>query len=159
MANSDGRVLDLSLSTVNKNDNQFSDVDDDIDSGWDVSDVQPDGLSSQNSRRDCLYQFPIAIEDRYDEVYDSDGPNNSLPSMPPEVNLKNVMSGIFAILTGRNKTHAPTGQQFLSSDVSFLGPEKNGENLFAFFSLHTKCSTTSGTKSEELQCTQRSAGL
>ncbi|KAK4792851.1 hypothetical protein SAY86_023286 [Trapa natans] len=129
MATSDGRVLDSSLSTLNKKETQFCNADDYSDSGWDVSDAQPDAsLCSQNSRRDRLYQFPITFEDCYDEGYDSEGQNNSLPSMhPPEVNLKNVMSGIFSILTGRNKNPTTADQQFSSSDVSFLGSEKNGE--------------------------------
>ncbi|KAK6147554.1 hypothetical protein DH2020_018466 [Rehmannia glutinosa] len=50
---------------------------------------------------------------------------------PPEVNLKNVMSGIFAILTGRNKDHPGLSSlpQLPSSNVSFLGSAKNGETF------------------------------
>lgn len=129
MATPDGRVSYSSLSTVNKKESKFSCDDDCSDSGWVVSDALSDGpLSSQNSKKDPLYKFPIAFEEHYDEDYESDGPSKSVPSMPPEVNLKNVMSGIFAILTGRNKARsAPTDQQYSSPDVSFLGSGKNGE--------------------------------
>ncbi|PKI76033.1 uncharacterized protein LOC116188971 [Punica granatum] len=129
MAAPDGRVSYSSFSTINKKEGKFSYDDDCSDSGWIVSDAQTDGsLRSNSPKRDHLYNFPIASEDCYDEDYESDGHSNSMPTKPPEVNLKNVMNGIFAILTGRNKpSYAPTDQQISSSDVSFLGSGKNGD--------------------------------
>ncbi|KAM0953008.1 putative chromatin regulator PHD family [Dioscorea sansibarensis] len=47
----------------------------------------------------------------------------------PEVNLKNVMGGILAILTGRNKASGDTRLQQTSSDISFLGPGTNEDSF------------------------------
>lgn len=48
------------------------------------------------------------------------------PPTQPEVNLKNVLSGIVAILTGRNKGPDTVLSQGSGSTVEFLGPEENG---------------------------------
>jgi len=64
----------------------------------------------------------------YDE-YDlpEDAFISSHPPVQPEVNLKNVLSGIAAILTGRNKgLGAIPAHQDSGSTVTFLGPEVNG---------------------------------
>ncbi|XP_011003456.1 PREDICTED: uncharacterized protein LOC105110199 [Populus euphratica] len=54
---------------------------------------------------------------------------NAAPEV--EVNLKNVLGGIVAILTGRNKDSSSSSvsvnKQQPGSDVSFLGSEKNGD--------------------------------
>ncbi|KAK3189149.1 hypothetical protein Dsin_028710 [Dipteronia sinensis] len=50
--------------------------------------------------------------------------------MAPEVNLKNMLSGIVAIVTGRNKdSNVSTSQQDPSSNLSFLGSAKNGDTF------------------------------
>ncbi|KAL0908860.1 hypothetical protein M5K25_023371 [Dendrobium thyrsiflorum] len=57
----------------------------------------------------------------------------------PEVNLKNVISGIAAILTGRSKGLASIQpQQNFCSSVSFIGYEKDGESY-----LHSSVCTPS----------------
>ncbi|KAJ1378417.1 Zinc finger, FYVE/PHD-type [Sesbania bispinosa] len=70
-------------------------------------------------------------EDFFDESSDdSHGIIPSLINKPPEVNLKNLLAGAFAILTGRNKTPKTIANQLLlgpNSDVSFLGSGKNGD--------------------------------
>ena len=59
--------------------------------------------------------------------------NNSNNSMHhPEVNLKNVLNGIFAIVTSQNKLPSfISNQQSLlpTSNVSFLGSAKNGDTF------------------------------
>ncbi|KAJ8767365.1 hypothetical protein K2173_017409 [Erythroxylum novogranatense] len=79
------------------------------------------------------FQFPFQSEDFVDGDYDSgDDVCDSTQSLQlnkvPEVNLKNVLTGLVAILTGRNK--APDGstvKKLPSTNVSFLGSEKNGD--------------------------------
>ncbi|CAN6451308.1 unnamed protein product [Victoria cruziana] len=63
--------------------------------------------------------------------YPSGDHTNSLQlSHQPEVNLKNVLSGIFSILAGRNKDHNyADGRQSGHTSTSFLGSEKNGDSF------------------------------
>ena len=58
--------------------------------------------------------------------------NNNNSIHHPEVNLKNVLNGIFAIVTGRSKLPSfISNQQLLlpTSNVSFLGSAKNGDTF------------------------------
>ncbi|KAI4380833.1 hypothetical protein MLD38_006976 [Melastoma candidum] len=132
MANSEGRLSSSSVSNVEREENKFVYEDDYCDSGWMFSESKDSGaIVPTRPKHGIIYGFPPATEDLYVDGYDSTdeahhpGKNDLLP----EVNLKNVVSGIFAILTGRNKgLSAPAGQpQLPASNVSFLGSGKNGD--------------------------------
>ncbi|KAL0374629.1 UNVERIFIED_CONTAM: SH3 domain-containing protein [Sesamum radiatum] len=129
MAASDGKVSYASLSNLEKENSKFTYVDDFDDTVWTVQESQnSDALNKRIS-----YPFPVDSEDLMDGGYDS-GEDQYTPvpqNGPPEVNLKNVMNGIFAIVTGRNKGQSGVGSlpQLPSSNVSFLGSAKNGETF------------------------------
>ena len=127
MATSEGKVSYSSLSKLdNGNANMYYD-DEFGDSVW----AMPEG--SRSTKPDYSYQYPLQSEDFVDGECDSiDEPCNSLQpyNLPPEVNLKNVLSGIFSILTGRNKGIGDAGsQQSPTSNVSFLRSGKNGDSF------------------------------
>ncbi|XP_041005109.1 uncharacterized protein LOC121250180 [Juglans microcarpa x Juglans regia] len=136
MANFDARVSYSSLSNIEKDNSRFHYEDDYSDSPWSVPQA-PSG--SNSSKQEYSYHFPIESNDFLDGGYDSsDDTRNSMPTnFPPEVNLKNVLSGMFAILTGRNKSvpRLTSNQQLPSSDVSFLESGKNG-NTFLHSSVY-----------------------
>lgn len=132
MAAFEGRVAYSSLSKLDK-ENSKSQFDDGYsDSGWAV---QGGGIityppASKSSKQDHSYQFPFESEDFVDEGYDSseDDIKPKQTNMVPEVTLKNVMAGILAIVTGRNKASSvPAYPQLPSSNVSFLDSGKNGD--------------------------------
>ncbi|XP_034700416.1 uncharacterized protein LOC117925505 [Vitis riparia] len=127
MATSQGKVSYSSLSKLEKGNTNLYYDDDFSDSVW----AMPQG--SRSSKQDYSYQYPLQSEDFVDEECDSiEEPCNSMQQygMPPEVNLKNVLGGIFAILTGRNKGIGDAGsQQSATSNVSFLGSGKNGDSF------------------------------
>jgi hypothetical protein len=78
------------------------------------------------------YQFPYEDDELLDGGYESNDEVHGAArsNMPPEVNLKNVLSGIFSILTGQNKApRVDVNQQLPSSNVSFLGSGKNGDEF------------------------------
>ncbi|GER40438.1 zinc finger family protein [Striga asiatica] len=129
MAASEGKVKYASLSSLEKENSKYTYVDDFDDTDWNA---QGQNLSGPNEK--VSYPFPVDTEDFTEGGYDS-GEDQFTPlprnGCPPEVNLKNVMSGIFAILTGRNKHNSGLGilPQLPSSNVSFLGSAKNGETF------------------------------
>ncbi|KAF8406821.1 hypothetical protein HHK36_005942 [Tetracentron sinense] len=128
---SEGRVSYSSLSKLEK-ENKFHYDEDCCDDVWAVSEgknICPSGSSP--FKQAYPHQFSLESDDFLDGGYDSneDSCNSLQPIMPPEVNLKNVLSGIVAILTGRNKSSSGYGaQQVSSSNVSFLGSGKNGDS-------------------------------
>ncbi|KAK7265491.1 hypothetical protein RJT34_33111 [Clitoria ternatea] len=134
MATSDGRVTYSSLSKLEKENTHFG-YDAMIHHGgsaWSEpkSNAPRGPLGSTFSNQEISYQFPSEDDDLLDGGYDSgDDACDMVPSnASPEVNLKNVLSGMFAILTGRNKVPRVTeNQQVPSSNVSFLGYEQNGD--------------------------------
>lgn len=136
MANFDARVSYSSLSNIEKDNSRFHYEDDYSDSPWSVPQA-PSG--SKSSKQEYSYHFPIESDEFLDGGYDSsDDTRNSMPTnFPPEVNLKNVLSGMFAILTGQNKSvpRLTSNQQLPSSDVSFLESGKNG-NTFLHSSVY-----------------------
>ncbi|XP_010507152.1 PREDICTED: zinc finger FYVE domain-containing protein 16-like, partial [Camelina sativa] len=74
--------------------------------------------------------YPIVDSGDYvDDGYDSADELSTTPIQrnvtPPEVNLKNVLTGLIAIVTGRNKDSSD--ENIPSSNVSFLGSGKNGD--------------------------------
>ncbi|GFP97627.1 sh3 domain-containing protein pj696.02 [Phtheirospermum japonicum] len=136
MASSEGKVSYASLSNLEKENSKFTYVDDFDDTAW----AAQEGHNSEFSNQNISYPCPIESESFTDGGYDS-GDDHYPPvprNGPPEVNLKNVMSGIFAILTGRNKDHSALDSlpQLPSSNVSFLGSAKNGET-FVHSSVYT----------------------
>ncbi|GFS38478.1 RING/FYVE/PHD-type zinc finger family protein [Actinidia rufa] len=113
--------------------NKFHYIDDYSDSTWVVPEAN--GTCPSGSRsliQEYPHQYPIESDVFLEEGYDSGEDNCSFGKQvkPPEVNLKNVLNGIFAIVTGHNKDSGVNGgQQFSSSNVSFLGSAKNGETF------------------------------
>lgn len=119
---SEGKVSYASLSKMEKENSKFTYVDDFDDTPW-----------SPQEGKNVSYPDPLDSEDFMDGGYDS-GEDHYTPvsrNDPPEVNLKNVMSGIVAILMGRNKDHSSLRSlpQLPSSNVSFLGSAKDGETV------------------------------
>ncbi|XP_065849906.1 uncharacterized protein [Euphorbia lathyris] len=111
--------------------NKYPHVDDYSDPVWPVTKAITTQLSSKSAKEDFSFQFPLDSEDFIDDDgYDSSEEHCGAiqSTRPPEVNVKNVIGGIVAILTGRNKTTSiSTNRQLPSSNVSFLGSEKNGD--------------------------------
>uniref|UniRef100_A0A5B7AS41 FYVE-type domain-containing protein n=1 Tax=Davidia involucrata TaxID=16924 RepID=A0A5B7AS41_DAVIN len=131
MATLEGKLSYSSLSKLEKESRKFHYIDDDYsDSVWAV----PEGGSTSppGSKQDYSFQFPLESEDFLDGGYDSgeDHYSSGQQNMPPEVNLRNVLSGLFSMVTGHNKDSSVSrGQQFSSSNVSFLGSAKNGDTF------------------------------
>ncbi|XVE53792.1 hypothetical protein DITRI_Ditri03aG0030700 [Diplodiscus trichospermus] len=132
MAGFEDRVSYSSLSKLKKENNNAYQFDDDyIDSVWTApEDKSIVPLGSKSMKKDYFYQFPAESED-FIGGYDSgdDVYKSMRDGLHQEVNLKNVLSGLFAIITGRNKgsPSVSVNQQFQSSNVSFLGSGKNGD--------------------------------
>lgn len=104
------------------NNNYF--IDDYTDSTWAV----PKDQTTLHHATRSTEHLPFESEDFVDGDYDSNDDyhyQNSVPQNTPEVNLKNVLTGIVAIVTGRNKDtdEEPTPD----SNVAFMGSEKNGD--------------------------------
>ncbi|KAF9616124.1 hypothetical protein IFM89_028590 [Coptis chinensis] len=103
------------------------------DDAWDVSkggNVYP-SVSKVLKQQEYTYQYSNEQDDFMEGGYnfEDDGFDDSMPSnAPPPVNLKNVLSGIFSILTGQNKGQV-NGKLESSSNVSFLMSGKNGDSL------------------------------
>lgn len=131
MASFEGRVTYSSLSKLEKENAESHFDDDSNEGGWAVAEGRVTYPSvSKPSNQEYSYQLPHESEDFIDDGYDSseDSSNFAPTNMPPEVNLKNVLNGIFAIITGRNKSATVLANKLLpNSNVSFLGSSKNGE--------------------------------
>ncbi|CAJ1940594.1 unnamed protein product [Sphenostylis stenocarpa] len=145
MAASDAIVTYSSLSKLDKENTThfgYDAMNHKSESVW--TEPKPDTTCAQLgptfSDKAIFYQFPPQDDDLFDGGYESgDNAGGFVPSnMRPEVNLKNVLSGIFAILTGRNKAPSPrfAANQHPSSNVSFLGCGKNGD-IFLDSSVYT----------------------
>lgn len=128
MATSDGRSSYPSLSNQEKEGSKFNYIDDYNGSVWDVPEGRSTGfLGSRSLRQGYPYQLSLESDDFLDEEYDSnEDHSNALQQTIPEVNLKNVLSGILAIVTGQNKD---TNVSISSSNASFLGLSKNGDTF------------------------------
>ncbi|PQQ08943.1 uncharacterized protein Pyn_16008 [Prunus yedoensis var. nudiflora] len=146
MASFEGRVSYSSLPKTDKRQTQFHYDDEFIGSEWtepeDGAKVSYPPVASKPLKQDYAFQFPLESEDYIDgSGYDSSEEpcDSAQTNMHPEVNLKNVLSGMVAILTGRNKAPGPpSDKQLPNSNVSFLGSEKNGETY-----LHSSVYTPS----------------
>ncbi|GMH16591.1 hypothetical protein Nepgr_018432 [Nepenthes gracilis] len=131
MATPRERVSYSSLAKLDKEKVKGHYVHDDYsDSAWAVreNNWSPSGLRSL--QQGYSHPYSIESEEYIDGGYDpGDDPcSNPQFNNTPEVNLKNVLIGMFAILTGRNKV-GNDEQQFPSSNGSFLGPGKNGDSI------------------------------
>ncbi|XP_052183517.1 uncharacterized protein LOC127795704 [Diospyros lotus] len=137
MAKPGGRDSYSSISKLSKEKN-FQYVDDYTDFTWTVPEANNTCSSGSRSlKHECPYQYPHESEDILEGGYNSGEDLSSSEHQPPEVNLKNVLSGLLAIVTGQNKGSGVSGaQQFSSSDVSFLGSAENGET-FLHASVYT----------------------
>ncbi|KAL4339575.1 hypothetical protein GQ457_08G003700 [Hibiscus cannabinus] len=136
MASFEGRVSYLSLSEVekeNNNANTYHFVDDDyIDPVWTLpEDKTIISSGSRLMKKDNIYEFPADSDEFIERGCDSgDDISKSMPNdLEPEVNLKNVLSGLLAIVTGSNKgpPDVSTDQQCETSNVSFLESGNNGD--------------------------------
>lgn len=114
-----------SMSNIEK-ESKFRYIDDYNDNAWILPEENITRSSGSKVKQGYLYQYPHD-EAFVDDGYESGEDNYNLcrENGPPEVNLKNVLTGLVAIVTGRNKDDPD--QQVPSSDVSFLGSAKNGE--------------------------------
>ncbi|XP_077215415.1 uncharacterized protein LOC143849976 isoform X2 [Tasmannia lanceolata] len=132
MAASEGRVSYSSLPKLDTG-NATRHYDDDFETDvWVAPEKMSTSLSGSRSfKQDFPYQLALG-SDLLDGGYDLSGDSriSMQPKTHPEVNLKNVIGGIFAILTGRNK--GPIGiedQRDSPSNISFLGSGKNGDSF------------------------------
>lgn len=119
-----------SLSKLEKENNKYQYEDDNIGSVWTPEGNISSPLGSKSSKQKYAYPFPVDSDDFVDGGYDSgdDSLNSTRNNVLPEVNLKNVLSGLFAIVTGQNKVpNVSPSQQNRSSNASFLGSGKNGD--------------------------------
>lgn len=124
MAKFEGKVIYPLLSDIDK---ESTKLHSDNDSAWILSE---DNVSC--SERKSLYDFPIESDDFIDGAYESseEAGQPMGTNMPPEVNLKNLLGGIFAIMTGWNKgLRVLEDQQSQSSNVSFLDSSRNGDSF------------------------------
>ncbi|XP_075474474.1 uncharacterized protein LOC142505382 isoform X8 [Primulina tabacum] len=122
---SNGKVMYSSISNVERGNKKFTFVDDFDDDPWSAA---PEGPNMEGLSQRVSYPLPLGSDDFMDEGYDSGEDRYTLVrhSGPPEVNLRNVLNGMFAILTGRNKDYSNLSN---SSNVSFLGSSNNGETF------------------------------
>ncbi|KAJ4842242.1 hypothetical protein Tsubulata_046558 [Turnera subulata] len=137
MASFEGKVAFPGLPKVDKEENMYPRFDEDDDDDycnpvWSPAKGTNTQSKPKSSKEDyCSFQFPYESDDFVDGEYDNPSNthlNYALTTKQPEVNLKNVLSGMLAILTGKNKV--PVGiakQQLPKSNVSFIESEKNGD--------------------------------
>lgn len=130
IAMSGQRVSYSSLSNLGKDKMVHYKDDDYVDSGWGAVEDDSSPSASRSLGQGSLYPYPVDSEDCENGGYDSSEETLHYPQLnkPPEVNLKNVMTGIFSILTGRNKVGIDVSQ-LSKSNVSFLGSGKNGDTV------------------------------
>lgn len=129
MATPEGRGFYPPLSEFENVNSKFHLNDDPV---WDVPEAQNAySIGSRSFRQESINPLPCESEEFLDEGYDSgEDYSNYMQQRTPEVNLKNVLSGIVAIVTGSNKDHsASVEQEQPTTDVSFLGSKKNGETF------------------------------
>ncbi|GAB2291589.1 hypothetical protein Dimus_025844 [Dionaea muscipula] len=112
---------------------RYDDDDDFSDSVWALQDNDDGTPPPESSEKDYSYHYPFESDDYVDGEFNSGEESVKYPQLdkPPEVNLKNVLGGIFAILTGQNKVGTGAQPQPLlnSNNISFLGPGSNGDSI------------------------------
>lgn len=110
---------------------RYDDDDDDYsDSMWALQENDDTPPKLESLKDDFSFHYPFEDDEYVDDDFDSKEGAVKYPQLdkPAEVNLKNVLGGIFAILTGRNKVGTGT-QTFSNSNPSFLGPGINGDSI------------------------------
>lgn len=122
------KVPRSSLAVVDMEKNNYF-IDDYTDSAWAVPEDQ---ATFHQAKRSIGLDHPCKgsheFEDFLDGDYDSGDEHSNSVQQTPEVNLKNVLSGIMAIVTGSNKdTIEDTVLEVPGSDVAFIGSAKNGD--------------------------------
>lgn len=139
----ESRASYSSMANLQKQNESFYAVEDyDDPSVWALTD------HPNLDKNDHHYPYPSLKSNDLSDGYDSSDDQYGYVhhSVPPEVNLRNVLSGIFAIITGRNKgAISNVASQMPTSNVSFLGSGKNGEAL-----LHSSVYTPSAPPLSEL---------
>ncbi|XP_042492493.1 uncharacterized protein LOC122072043 [Macadamia integrifolia] len=133
MATPEEKVSYSSLSKLEKDNNKYHYDDSYDDAVWDLPGGRNNcSTGSRSLKEEYPYQSAIESDDFLDGGYDSsEDPCNYVQSdVVPQVNLKNVLSGILAVVTGRNKGSADLdGHRGSSTNVSFLGSGKNGDSV------------------------------
>ena len=114
-----------SLSNVGREEKKLHYLDDDddyVDSAWTMPEA--------DTHSSVAHSLKGALHPCIDGMYNSseEHPNFPLSNKLPDVNLKNVLAGIFSILTGQNKSGV-NGKQVSPSNVSFFGPGNNGDTV------------------------------
>ncbi|CAE6074853.1 unnamed protein product [Arabidopsis arenosa] len=129
MATLNGKVSPYSEENIKFKYDDYDDDDDDGD-GYGYGDGPKWPVQSISSKKEPEYPI-IDSGDYVDDGYDSADELSTTPIQgngKPEVNLKNVLTGLIAIVTGRNKdVTGSLDQKSPSSNVSFLGSGKNGD--------------------------------
>ncbi|CAH9118804.1 unnamed protein product [Cuscuta europaea] len=137
VVSSKSRVSYSSIANIQKQTDNYCAVEDyDDPSAWALPDHPNVDKNDYNH-----YPYPsLKSNDSMEGGYDSsDEQYHYVQHDTPEINLRNVMSGIFAIVTGRNKGAVSNLTcQKPTSNVSFLGSGENGETL-----LHSSVYTPS----------------
>ncbi|CAH9117258.1 unnamed protein product [Cuscuta epithymum] len=139
VVSSKSRISYSSIANLQKQTDNYCAVEDyDDPSAWALPD-HPNNVDKNDYNR---YPYPsLKSNDSMEGGYDSSDEQYHYVQHgnPPEINLRNVMSGIFAIVTGRNKGAVSNITcQNPTSNVSFLGSGENGETL-----LHSSVYTPS----------------
>ncbi|CAN0901211.1 SH3 domain-containing protein PJ696.02 [Linum grandiflorum] len=133
MGTSDRETAYSTLSTIEKENKMYPSTDDYANDAWNYGEgVGSHRLGSKSAEEESQLPFGYESEEFGNDGNDSSGEPWSpvQNSRTPEVNLKNVLGGLFAIVTGRNKgSGVSTVPQLPSSNVSFLGSGKNGDTV------------------------------
>ncbi|MQL81575.1 hypothetical protein Taro_014029 [Colocasia esculenta] len=102
------------------------------DSAADVWSTTGGGACTSDLRsfsRDYSYKLPFDSDcgGGYDTM--EYGSHSTQSNIRPEVNFENVLKGIIAIITGRNRNTVHIDGQKVNSNISFLEAGKNGDSL------------------------------
>ncbi|KAK1326314.1 hypothetical protein QJS10_CPA01g00772 [Acorus calamus] len=125
----EGRLLYTSISGLGEEHSKFHNDGDYVRSGREDKNTCLPSSKSLNQ----LYPYQFSDESDFcDDGYVSGEDHSAAPlyNSTPEVNLRNVLSGIVSILTGRNKLSSGEEiQQDSSPNISFLGSAANGDTF------------------------------
>uniref|UniRef100_A0A1D1Y8J8 SH3 domain-containing protein PJ696.02 n=1 Tax=Anthurium amnicola TaxID=1678845 RepID=A0A1D1Y8J8_9ARAE len=84
-------------------------------------------LRSFSQDYSCDLFFDSNMLTEYNSVVDRS--HSTWSSIRPEVNFENVLKGIIAIVTGKNRSNVHTEDQSVKSNISFLESGKNGDSF------------------------------
>ncbi|XP_068663265.1 uncharacterized protein [Aristolochia californica] len=129
----EGRVSYSSLSNLDKPTDDIHYEEDYPPSMWTASGGKGSCASGPMPfKQEFTYQLPLKLDllDGGNESSKDSQISTQKFKRPPEVNLRNVLNGIYAIITGSYKGPAVIGDSRDSkSNLSFLGSEKNGDSF------------------------------